>query len=262
MRWGFAPNAVYGMVKQLVENRDYFVYSSSGDGGFERTGFDRDRIYTPQGDFSYYQCLQPCRPDAVFSARSVLERLLPCIGNKGMTGNMTAPKCIHCGGPVAPNVRLGSEFIHKPYDSAKDRFQKWVMSCSAKHAKLVVIDVDSCFQTPRVTSFLVSSMVQDITGSSLVRLSFNDCLAPTHLERAVGLLVDPTGPQKFISNLVQLALSANKNSKEHGAAEERLLDSRRQKALTRSKVANEVNWTRILDLLDKLAYNSLFDHSM
>lgn len=175
---------------------------------------------------------------------------------------MTAPKCIHCGGPVAPNVRLGPEFIHKFYDSSKERFQNWVMTCSAKHAKLVVVDVDSCFKTPRVTSFLVSSMVQDITGSSLVHLGFKDCIAPTHLERAVGLLVDPAGPQKFISKLIELALNAKKNSKEHGAAEERLLSSRRQKAEARSKVADEVNWTRILDLLDNMAYNRLFDHSM
>lgn len=48
MRVNFPPCEGYNLLLQLVRDRDYFVLSSNVDGCFERAGFLKDRIYTPQ----------------------------------------------------------------------------------------------------------------------------------------------------------------------------------------------------------------------
>jgi NAD-dependent SIR2 family protein deacetylase len=105
MRWGFEPNDGYSTLLDMVKNKDYFVLTSNVDACFERSGFEKTRIYTPQGEYTYLQCMTPCRHDAVFDARRLLDDLLPQVSKDGHIPDSMIPKCRHCGGEVFGNVR-------------------------------------------------------------------------------------------------------------------------------------------------------------
>ena len=57
MRWKFTPNEGYQSLRKLVGDKDYFVLTSKVDGCFKRAGFDPERVYTPQGGWTYLQCV-------------------------------------------------------------------------------------------------------------------------------------------------------------------------------------------------------------
>lgn len=44
---------------ELVQNRDYFVLTTNVDHQFQRAGFEKQRLFYTQGDYSLWQCSRP-----------------------------------------------------------------------------------------------------------------------------------------------------------------------------------------------------------
>ena len=113
MRGHFIPNDGYAELRKLVEGRDHFVYTSNGDGMFERAHFDPERIYTPQGDYANYQCMGrhldgPCSRDSVWPLIPLVNDTVHLIDVE--TGELPperVPTCPVCGGHTFPNLRGG-----------------------------------------------------------------------------------------------------------------------------------------------------------
>ena len=104
------------LCKQKGEE-NYFVWTSNVDNCFERSGFHADRIYTPQGRFSFMQCLQPgCR--AVWDTKPVIDEVLPTVdpATSRIMDPSKIPTCPKCGSVnTMGNVRGGSWFVHDHY---------------------------------------------------------------------------------------------------------------------------------------------------
>ena len=183
MRWGFTPNDGYEVLNNLVKDKDYFVLTSNVDGCFERSGFAKDRIYTPQGEWTYYQCLSRCRPNAVFESRPLLDEILPLISRDGFLPIDKVPHCPYCGGKVFGNVRGGAWFDHQKYESQNDRLRAWMKEKLVTGTKVVVIEVGAGFNTPTVTRFPAESFVRQLgtTKGSLIRINPSDPDVPTDL---------------------------------------------------------------------------------
>jgi hypothetical protein len=59
MRFNFPPTLGYSYLKSIASTyneEDVFCWTSNVDGCFERSGFDRDRVYTTQGEMNKFQC--------------------------------------------------------------------------------------------------------------------------------------------------------------------------------------------------------------
>ena len=54
------PKPVYRDLLDLVGERDYFVLTTNVDHQFQRSGFDKSRIFYTQGDYGLWQCSKPC----------------------------------------------------------------------------------------------------------------------------------------------------------------------------------------------------------
>jgi NAD-dependent SIR2 family protein deacetylase len=198
LRWNFKPNAGYDMLKRLIGDRDYFILTSNVDACFERAGFDRERIYTPQGDAAYYQCLQCCRPDSVFESKPVFDKMLETIDReKGVVDGKLVPTCGFCKGPVFMNLRGGGWFQHSLYDDQNAKFSEWVDSNIKAKKNIVVVEIGAGFNTPVITRLPVESVVREaqasspantpLSLSSLVRINPSDYETPFDLTRAVGV---------------------------------------------------------------------------
>lgn len=180
MRWRFEPNDGYHGLRQLVDTKDHFVLTSNVDGCFERAGFDPRRIYTPQGEWTYLQCMKPCRDDSVFEARPYLDQLLPSISKDGYIPKEMVPKCPRCGGDMFGNVRGGSWFLHHTkYDSQSKALRQWMEQQVGR--QVVVIEVGAGFNTPMVTRWPVESFVREIKGK-LIRINPSDPELPSDVE--------------------------------------------------------------------------------
>jgi NAD-dependent SIR2 family protein deacetylase len=202
MRWAFPPHAGYAELLKLLEGKDYFVYTSNVDGCFERSGFSSEKIYTPQGDWSHYQCMGrtgregPCTTTSVFESRAMLDDTLPHIHN-GRLPSASVPTCPKCGGATFGNVRGGNWYLHAPYDAANSRFVSWVEAVAESGRRLLVLEVGCGFNTPTVTRFPMEAIVRELSskGAALVRVNPGEPQVPSDLPRAVGL---PMGWQAIL----------------------------------------------------------------
>lgn len=149
----------------------YFVHTSNVDGCFARSaggGFDADRIYTPQGEWTYLQCINgPCRPEAVFAARPYLDVILPLIDADGFIPHDAIPHCPYCGGGLFGNVRGGNAFLHhEVYEQQSASLEQWLDSLQQQQGKsLVVLEIGAGFNTPTVTRFLSEAVVRAMNHS-------------------------------------------------------------------------------------------------
>merc|ERR1712087_24083 len=162
-RWRFEPNDGYTTLLNMVKEKDYFVYTSNADGCFERSGFEVDRIYTPQGDFQHYQCLAPCKPDSVFSSKEVFYEILSKRDKDGVIPKEMIPKCPRCGGKVFANVRFGREYLHYKYEKQNDKIRAWMEKLLMdEKLKVAVIEIGAGFNTPIVTRYPMESFARDL----------------------------------------------------------------------------------------------------
>lgn len=216
MRYKFTPNEGYSFLRRAVEGRDYFAYTSNADGCFVRSGFDRDRIYTPQGDWEHYQCMIPCRRDAFFPSRPMLDETLPLVGLNGLIPEDKIPACKFCGGPTFGNVRGGEWFLHGPHDEAQRRFLSWLDSIVASKKRLVVLEIGAGFNTPVVTRFPMESIARDIEGARLVRINPTEPQLPRDLLTSHRAVAIPAGWEvlrslfsRSVDSLSPLSLSSD-----------------------------------------------------
>mmetsp|Transcript_11522 Transcript_11522/g.13230 ORF Transcript_11522/g.13230 Transcript_11522/m.13230 type:complete len:225 (-) Transcript_11522:105-779(-) len=157
----------------MVKHKDYFVLTSNVDGCFERSGFKKERLYTPQGDWSLYQCTIPCSRNSYWSSKPMLKTYLD--------GDSTPPGCHNCGQRVFGNVRGGNWFIHKPYLEQQQRFCRWVMDVKSKGKSLVIVEVGAGFNTPTVTRFAAESIALEL-DAKFIRINPQESEIPAEIQ--------------------------------------------------------------------------------
>ena len=64
---------LYRLLLNVVKEKDYFVITTNVDGQFEKSGFDRERIFTVQGDYAYLQCANGCHDKLYYNENLVRE---------------------------------------------------------------------------------------------------------------------------------------------------------------------------------------------
>ena len=55
-RYTDAPKPVYSDLLRLVQDKDYFVITTNVDHQFQKSGFDKKRLFYTQGDYGIFQC--------------------------------------------------------------------------------------------------------------------------------------------------------------------------------------------------------------
>jgi len=198
------------------------------DGLFEKSGFLKDNIYTPQGDFRFLQCPTPCH-QSVYESKPIIDRLRPLIDKKSQTiPKSEIPSCPKCQEYLTGNVRGGDYFIHEHFAPLQRRFIDWVKASFNK--KLLVIEIGCGFNTPVVTRFPAESIVRSHPNARLLRINFDQAEVPKDLPRAFGL----AGASIPILRLLRLVV--NSISREDCESFEKdLIERRRQVGLRQQK---------------------------
>ena len=255
------------------------------DGCFERAGFNPDKIYTPQGDASFYQCIGtagsgPCSMDSVFPGFDELSRdLVPLVDPK--SGELPAhkvPRCPKCGGNTFLNLRgerkreererketktnthpcsasAGSWFLPTRHNATGRAFETWIEDLRKSKKRVAILEVGcGLFSTPIVTRFQMESLARDL-GAALIRVNPTEHGVPRDLSRAVGI---PAGWDAALPELTHLvSLIAKEKDKDKGkkatvtavaalAAEQRA-DARRKSLGGAAKATRRSeNWRRTL----------------
>jgi len=181
LQWGYlsvgldhvyhaGEKSVYRTLRRIVGERNYFVMTSNVDRYFHKNGFDRDRIFTPQGDYELFQCFSRCH-DGVWNGKPLVAAMLPHLNKETqfIEDRSTLPVCPKCGGPVFMNVRGGHWFVEAPYLEQSKTLNYWLKNIRGK--QLAVLEIGAGYNTPGVIRLPMQNIASLFENSTLIRIN-------------------------------------------------------------------------------------------
>ena len=173
-RYNEKPLQLYQELYEIVKNKEYFVLSTNVDGQFYNSGFDKDKIFEVQGDYSYLQCENACH-NKLYNNKELVEKWLRNTKNCKIPSDLVM-KCPVCGGNMDMNLRKDANFVQDEnwYRQSK-KYEDFLSRSKGKNVVLLEIGVG--FNTPGIIRFPFERMTANIEKTTLIRIN-KDYLNP------------------------------------------------------------------------------------
>lgn len=181
LKWGYQAAALdlvyragatqpYQDLKALIGDRDYFVVTSNVDRYFHKNGFEEARIFTPQGDYEWLQCLKPCTTD-VWDATAPVGKMMESLNRETqkIEDIESVPTCPNCGGAVFMNVRGGNWFIESRYRDGANQLNRWIEKNWARST--AVLEVGCGYNTPGVVRWPLENLATQMPKAQHIRVN-------------------------------------------------------------------------------------------
>ena len=181
------PADVYPNLLRILCGRDYFVLTTNVDHAFQRTGFDKERLFYTQGDFGLFQSSRPMGASAgktydneehiramlraqgfSFGADGAL--LLPAHGNPLMEiPTALIPYCPDDGAEMTTHLRVDASFVEDAgWRAAAARYQDFLQHTKGRQTLLLELGVG--MNTPGIIKYpfwRMAAQRMDVTLASV-----------------------------------------------------------------------------------------------
>ena len=139
------PSDLYNKLYESVKDKDYFVITTNVDHCFQKAGFDKKRLFYTQGDYSLFQCSEPCCQETLDNEAIVLEMLNRQKDMKIPTELL--PVCPHCGKPLTMNLRSDDKFVEdEGWHRAAERYENFIRTRA--NEKILFLELGVGYNTP------------------------------------------------------------------------------------------------------------------
>lgn len=108
-RYSNIPKRTYDNLFDLIKNKNYFVLTTNVDHCFQKSGFDKKRLFYTQGDFGLFQCSAPCHNET-YDNESIIRRMVEEQRNMRIPSSLI-PYSPKCGKPMEMNLRADDSFV-------------------------------------------------------------------------------------------------------------------------------------------------------
>jgi NAD-dependent SIR2 family protein deacetylase len=201
------PKPVYDDLLALVKDKDYFVITTNVDHCFQRTGFDKKRLFYTQGDYGLWQCSKPCHDKTYDNEEVVKEMLLaqgftiaadgtlelPCDEKLRMAvPSDLIPRCPVCGAPMSMNLRADDTFVEDQgwYD-ASAAYAGYLKTCEGKRVLYLELGVGG--NTPMIIKYPFWVMTYENEQATYACLNYEEACCPEKLKERSILIGGDTG---------------------------------------------------------------------
>lgn len=188
----YYPSKTLQKLKQLINNKQYFIASSAFGHFFETAGFNEKRIFNVFGDWTKAQCSSGIN-HGLKDCQSVVQK----IAAKKPDTNIEelVPKCDICGQPLEIHLPLNEHFY--PDTDANTRFRWFLTGNEDKNTVFLELGVDETSPQLREP---IEHLVAEFPQWSYVAADFKqENLLPEIQERSAGTNADAAS---LINNLV------------------------------------------------------------
>lgn len=167
-RYNEKPLKLYQELYEIVKNKEYFVLSTNVDGQFYNSGFDKDKIFEVQGDYSYLQCENACH-NKLYNNKELVEKWLRNTKNCKIPSDLVM-KCPVCGGNMDMNLRKDANFVQdKNWYRQSEKYEDFLSRSKGKNVVLLEIGVG--FNTPGIIRFPFERMTAISEKTTLIRIN-------------------------------------------------------------------------------------------
>ena len=156
---------LYRLLLNVVKEKEYFVITTSE---FEKSGFDKERIFTVQGDYAYLQCANGCHDKLYYNENLVREMARQT--NDCRIPSELVPHCPVCGGKIDVHVRKDRYFVQdSQWYASYERYQYHMGKACDGNALLLEFGVG--YNTPTIIRFPFERLAAQRRSITLVRIN-------------------------------------------------------------------------------------------
>ena len=219
-RYMDAPKPVYFNLYDLVKNKDYFVLTTNVDHCFQKSGFDKHRLFYTQGDYGLFQCSTPCHQntydneelirkmveeqgfcivddkaneeveknieDAKESRRNILQNSDELIQSgaslKMKVPSELVPHCPQCGRPMTMNLRADNSFAEdEGWHQAAFRYEDFLRR--HRNLNILFLELGVGYNTPGIIKYPFWQMTDKWENASYACINAGDAAAPEEIKQ-------------------------------------------------------------------------------
>ena len=157
-RYGDIPGTVYVDLLKLLEGKDWFVITTNVDHCFQRSGFDKGRLFYTQGDYGLFQCSKPCHNETYDNEDSI--RGMMKEQRDMRIPSELVPRCPKCGRAMTMNLRSDTTFVEDDgWRKAAGRYNNFMHDHAGSHMLFLELGVGS--NTPVIIKYPFRMMTAD-----------------------------------------------------------------------------------------------------
>ena len=189
------PEPLYQELYKLIKDKDYFVITTNVDHCFQKTGFDKKRLYYTQGDYGLFQCSEPCHEGTYDNAERIYEMVkaqgwqigadnhlyLP----DGVTAKMSVPdelipRCPKCGKPMSMNLRADDTFVQDAgWYRAAAQYELFLRR--HKDTKVLFLELGVGYNTPSIIKYPFWNLAYNWNDATYACLNRGEAFAPEEI---------------------------------------------------------------------------------
>lgn len=196
-RYMAAPKPVYNQLLKLVRNKDYFVLTTNVDHCFQKTGFDKHRLFYTQGDYGLWQCSKPCC-QKTYDNETAVKKMLDEQKDMKVPSELV-PYCPVCGAPMSMNLRADMTFVEdEGWHGAARRYEEFLHSHEGRHILYLELGVGG--NTPAIIKYPFWQMTCQNPKSTYACVNLSEAYCPKEIQRQAICLEGDIG--KILSTMV------------------------------------------------------------
>ena len=172
------PNDTYGKLFELVKDKDYFVLTTNVDHCFQRSGFDKKRLFYTQGDYGLFQCSEPCH-NKTYDNEEIIRKMYDTEKNMKIPTELI-PVCPVCGGPMTTNLRADDRFVQdEGWYAACGRYEDFIRRHEG--LKTVYLELGVGYNTPVIIKYPFWKQTAQNENASYVCINLGEADAPPEI---------------------------------------------------------------------------------
>lgn len=194
------PKPVYGMLYELVKDKNYFALTTNVDHCFQKAGFDKKRLFYTQGDYGLFQCSVPCHRKT-YDNEALVRRMVAEQKDMKIPPELI-PYCPVCGKPMTVNLRSDDTFVQDSgWQAAYERYKAFVGENRDKRIVLMELGVGG--NTPVIIKYPFWRMALQNKNATYLCINYGEAGCPPQIQDRSVCLNDDIG--KVLTVLSQSA---------------------------------------------------------
>ena len=149
-RYTDAPKPVYNNLFALVRDKDYFVITTNVDHQFQKSEFDKKRLFYTQGDFGLFQCTDGCQ-SKTYDNEALIRQMVEQQKDMKIPSELV-PRCPLCGKPMTMNLRSDNSFVEdEGWYAAAERYENYLRIREGQH--ILFLEFGVGYNTPVIIKY-------------------------------------------------------------------------------------------------------------
>ncbi len=192
------PNDTYERLYDLVKDKDYFVITTNVDHCFQRSGFDKKRLFYTQGDYGLLQSSNPHGASAhrTYENEEIMRKMILAQGFEiGGNNELIIPEggklsmriptelipyCPDDGEPMTTNLRADERFVEdEGWHLAAERYMEFIRG--HENGKVLFLELGVGMNTPGIIKFQFWKFVSQWPDAAYVCLNYGEAYAPDEI---------------------------------------------------------------------------------